>query len=487
MNSSSAALLRNGQTTQTQPYSFSKPKWTPHSYQVNGIKILISQGSAGLFLDPGLGKTSISLAAFLILMRKGFAKKMLIVAPLRPCYKVWPDEIKKWAEFEGMTYTILHGKDKEENLKKDVNVYIINPEGLSWLFAPGRNRPQFEVLCVDESSKFKNSQTQRFKLLKPLLASFPRRWILTGTPVPNGLEDLFGQIYILDQGAALGRYITHFRREFFDQVGYGGYTYVPKPTSFDTIVERIKPLILQLSAEDHLKMPKLVYQNIMVDLPPEAMKIYKQVEDGFFAEMEDRKIVAANAAVAGGKCRQIANGAVYSTKEVFDATIENGYVPNRKTYVEVHDAKLDALEDLIEELGGKPLLVLYEFDHDRERICKRFPSARVLGSGTSPKQLEEIVSGFNAGTIQLLLGHPASMGHGLNLQGSCHHVVWFGITWNLEFYDQAVARVYRQGQQADTVFVYHLVGAKTLDERVVSVLTDKDKTQQTFLTALGGN
>lgn len=493
MNSKSAALMRNGPTTQTLPSSFSKPKWTPHSYQVNGIKILISQGSAGLFLDPGLGKTSISLAAFLILLRKGFAKKMLIVAPLRPCYKVWPDEIKKWADFQGLTYTILHGKDKEENLEKDVNVYIINPEGLSWLFATDRVRPQFDILCIDESSKFKNSQTQRFKLLKPLLLSFARRWILTGTPVPNGLEDLFGQIYILDQGATLGRYITHFRREFFDQAGYGGYTYIAKPNSFNTIVDRIKPLILQLSAEDHLKMPKLVYQNIMVDLPPEVMKIYKQVEDGFFAEMEDRKIVAANTAVAGGKCRQIANGAVYSKVDTLPSYIGENWAAEKmshykdKGWHEVHDAKLDALEDLIGELGGKPLLVLYEFDHDRERICARFPTARVLGSGTSPKQLDEIVSGFNAGNIPLLLGHPASMGHGLNLQGNCHHVVWFGITWNLEFYDQAIARVYRQGQQADTVFVYHLVGSKTLDEKVVSVLTDKDKTQQNFLNALGGN
>lgn len=456
----------------------SLPKWSPHSYQVCGIKLLLSQGSVGLFLDPGLGKTSICLAAFKILLTKKFASKMLIVAPLRPVYKVWPDEIKKWADFAHLKFAILHGKNKEKALLSDADIYIINPEGLSWLFGPGKARPPFDVLCIDESSKFKNSQTQRFKLIKPYLLSFARRWILTGTPVPNGLTDLFGQIFILDLGAALGRYITHYRREYFDQTGFGGYDYKPKPDAFPRVVEKIKPLILQLSAEDHLKMPALVLSEIRIDLPPEAFALYKKVEDGFFAEMGDSKVVAANAAVAGGKCRQIANGAVYVN------AVEGA--PERKLWSAIHDAKLDALEDLLEELGGKPTLVLYEFNHDRERIVSRFPGAEIIGSGTTPKQLDSIIDRFNAGLIPLLLGHPASMGHGLNLQGTCHHVVWFGITWNLEYYDQAIARVYRQGQKADTVFVYHIVAARTLDEKVLRALTAKDRSQQTLLTALGG-
>lgn len=284
--------------------------------------------------------------------------------------------------------------------------------------------------------------------------------------------DLFGQIFILDLGAALGRYITHYRREFFDQSGYGGYEYTAKPDAFKRITDRIKPLVLRLSAEAHLKMPKLVYQNIMVDLPPAVMQQYKAVEDDFFAEVGDAKIVAGNKAVAGGKCRQIANGACYVER-------------NSSQYVEFHDAKLDALEDLIDELGGKPILVLYEFQHDKERLLKRFPQARVLGSGTSAKHMEETINGFNSGKYTLVLGHPASMGHGLNLQGRCHHLVWFGIPWDLDFYDQATARINRQGQQADTVFVYHIVGAKTLDERVLKVLTLKDRNQQTLLSALG--
>lgn len=460
-------------TGQTQP-SAQLPSWKPHGYQEKGIKLLLGQGAAALFLDPGLGKTTTCLAAFKILKKLGYAAKLLVVAPLRPCYKVWPDEIKKWAEFSELSYTILHGKNKEENLQKDVDIYIINPEGLAWLFSAKVNciNPQFDILCIDESSKFKNSTTQRFKLLKPLLNSFARRWILTGTPVPNGLTDLFGQIYILDLGASLGRYITHYRREFFDQSGYGGYEYTPKSDAFTRIVERIKPLVLQLSAEDHLNMPAIVEQNIAIDLESSVMKLYRQVENAFYAEMESGdKIVAANAAVSGGKCRQIANGAVYTNAE--------------HHYQEIHDGKLDALEDLVEQLGGKPLLVLYEFQHDRERILKRFPGAEVLGSGISMKRTDDIIDRFNAGKISILLGHPDSMGHGLNLQGSCHHICWFGITWNLDFYDQANARIYRQGQKADSVFIYHLVASGTLDEKVLKVLTAKDRSQQTLLSALG--
>lgn len=472
MSFQSAASRPLGQTPPLAVSQSSKPQWIPHPYQIEGIKMLLGQGSVGLLLDPGLGKTSICLAAFKILKAKGYAAKMLIIAPLRPCYKVWPDEIKKWADFEGLTYVILHGKDKEKNLATDADIYIINPEGLSWLFAAQTKRPSFDVLCIDESSKFKNSTTQRFKLLKPLLVSFARRWILTGTPVPNGLTDLFGQIYILDLGAALGRYITHYRREFFVQSGYGGYEYTPQHDAFPRIVAKIKPLILQLSAKDYLTMPKKVTATIMVELPKEAVKLYKDVENIFFSEMESGdKIVAANAAVAGGKCRQIAGGAVYTGPD--------------RAWTEVHDAKLDALEDLVEEIGGKPVLVLYEFDHERVRIMKRFPNARCF-TGLSQTKAGELQDAFNRGQVPILLGHPDSMGFGLNLQKSCHHVIWFGIPWNLAFYDQAIARVYRQGQESDTVFIYHLAVANTLDEKVAKVLTAKDRTQQNLLTALGG-
>lgn len=431
---------------------------------------MLSQSAAGLFLDPGLGKTSTVLAAIKILKQKNMLGKVLLVAPLRVIYKVWPDEIKKWADFEGLTYTILHDKPKTENLQKDVDIYLINPEGLLWLLDPRLKRPSFSVLCVDESSKFKDSQTKRFKSLKPLLPNFKRRWILTGTPVPNGLTDLFGQMYILDLGRSLGRYITHFRTNYFEQTGYGGYEWKPRPGAFAEVVEKISPLVLQLSAEDYLQMPELIYSDICVELPPKALKTYRDVEEAFLTELEGGNIVAANAAVAGMKCRQIANGAVYDE--------ERNVLP-------VHEEKLDALEDLLEELGGAPTLVLYEFDHDRERIQGRLGDIPVLGSSLSPRKLEVLVDRFNAGDVPILLGHPASMGHGLNLQQACRHIIWYGITWNLEFYDQAIARVYRQGQKADKVMVYHIVAKETLDEKVLKVLTKKDKEQQTLLRALG--
>jgi SNF2 family DNA or RNA helicase len=451
--------------------SAQKQKWQPHPYQLNALSLMMKQGSVGLFLDPGLGKTSIVLAAFKALKKAGYAKKMLIVAPLRPCYAVWPNEIEKWAEFNDLTYVILHGPQKVEALYLDADIYIINPEGLLWLYNKQLNnpRPTFDILCIDESTKFKNSTTRRFKTLRPLLPDFKRRWILTGTPVPNGILDLFGQIYILDLGRALGKYITHYRSEMFYQPPGRIYDWRPRPGAFENVIQRISPLVYQLTAEDHLKMPKLIYSDISVELPTKAMVTYKDVEDNFITLLQDDMLVADNAAVAGIKCRQIANGAVYVGDE----------------WKEVHDAKLDALEDLVEELGGAPALLLYEFDHDRERISERFSDIPCLGSGLAPKKVEAMVSRFNAGDIPLLLGHPGSMGHGLNLQGACHHVIWFGITWNLEYYEQAIRRVYRQGQQAETVFVYHLIAKDTLDERVVSVLKLKDKTQRTLLDALG--
>lgn len=447
-----------------------KLAWQPHDYQKRAIRLLLSQASGGLFLDPGLGKTSVCLATFKILKEKGFAAKMLIIAPLRPVYQVWPQEIEKWADFSELSYTILHGANKKENLALDADIYIINPEGLLWLFEGKLEKPKWDILVVDESTKFKDSTTRRFRLLRPTLPSFGRRWILTGTPSPNGLNDLFGQMYILDFGRALGRYITHFRLNYFQRVGYNLYDWQPRPGAFQEVVEKIKPLVLQLSAEDYLEMPELVYRNIEVSLDESVMEKYRDVEDEFISQFEGGNIVAANAAVAGIKCRQIANGAVYDE--------ERNVIP-------VHEAKLDALESFLEEMAGKPVLLLYEFDHDKQRILARFGNLPVLGAGVSPKQLEEIISGFNAGSIPCLLGHPASMGHGLNLQGSCHHILWFGITWNLEFYDQAIARVYRQGQQADHVFVYHIVAKGTMDERVLSVLQSKDKSQQLLLKALG--
>lgn len=281
--------------------------------------------------------------------------------------------------------------------------------------------------------------------------------------------DLFGQMYILDLGRSLGRFVTHFRREFFDQNSYLKYEFKPKPDAWEKVTDRISPLILQLSAEDYLQMPELVPLVISVELPKEATVVYQNIENEFVHFLDNNlAIVAANSAVAGGKLRQCANGAVYAGGGI----------------QELHEEKLDALDSLLEEFGGSPCLIFYEFDHDRERIQRRHPGIQVLGGGCSTQKFAELVDGFNDGVIPALLCHPAAVGHGLNLQGSCNKVVWFSIPWNLEHYDQAIARVYRQGQKARHVLVYHIVARGTIDERIMQTLTKKDRTQQDLLTAL---
>lgn len=365
-----------------------------------------------------------------------------------------------------MTYSILHGTQKETARTTPSQIHLINPEGLKWLLSAGALN--YDVLIIDESSKFKDSQTQRFKLLKSSLVTFKRRWILTGTPAPNGLLDLFGQIYLLDLGRSLGRFITHYRREFFTQSPRNVYEWTPQPDALPRIVQKIAPLVLQLSAEDYLQMPALDFREVVVTLPKAVMVQYREMEEEFITKLDSGELVASTAAVASGKLRQLANGAVYNVDT---------------TWVKLHDEKLDALESLLEELNGHPVLVLYEFDHDRQRIIDRCRDVLDL-RGLTGKNLDTAIKRFNDGNVSILLGHPASMGHGLNLQGACHHIIWFGIPWNLEHYDQAIARVYRQGQKADHVFVYHIVAKDTIDERIVQVLIKKDRLQQDLLLAV---
>ena len=436
------------------------------------MTMLLSQGSAGLFLDPGLGKTSIVLAAFKILKAQGSVDSMLVIAPLRVAHNVWPKEVEKWENFCDLRVEVLHGPKKAEALARDADIYVINPEGLAWLFEQKARRWRtWDILCVDESTKFKDSQTKRFKLMRPHFEAFNRRWILTGTPVPNGIHDLFGQIYILDLGNSLGRYVTHFRGKFFYTESWKPYDYIPHDWAFEEIINRIDPLVMRMSAEDYLKMPSLIMpEPIMVDMPLKAWNHYRDIEDDFITQIDEGAIVAANAAVAGGKCRQIANGAMY-INEAHDWT-------------EFHTEKLEALSDILEELGGAPTLIMYEFNHDKERLLAKFGSGTpVLGGGTSTRQANRWIENFNKGHIPIMLCHPASMAHGLNLQDVCHHMIWFGITWNLEHYDQSIARIYRQGQD-NPVFVYHIIARNTLDEKVLGVLRGKDRTQKALFKAL---
>jgi len=444
-------------------------KWEPKQYQMDALKFVLGHSNCGVFLDPGMGKTSVSLAAATYLRDKEHVDRILIIAPIRPMYKVWPDEIKKWDDFGHLSYTILHGEDKEDNLNLICDIYLINPEGLKWFFAvKGLDKIAPNMLIIDESTKFKDYSTARFKLLKPHLGKFKKRLILTGEPAPNGYMDLFGQCYVMDQGAALGKYITHYRAMYFFPTGYGGYDYHLREGAAKEIQDKIRPSVMRLAAEDHLEMPELIFDDIKVDLPPDARKIYKQFEDEFIAEVGDTTILSVNAGAKGSKCRQVANGGVYDEFHIAHP---------------VHDAKTVALNDLVEQLQSNPLLVAYEFQHDLERLLKAFPNTPCL-TGLTGTRLDKVIDGFNRGDIPLLFAHPGSAGHGLNLQGSCHHVCYYGLTWDLDLYHQFYKRVWRQGQTNNRVFVHRILADRTLDAKVVRTLYSKSATQADFLDAI---
>lgn len=445
--------------------------WRPHQYQLHAVEHLLMKGGAGLFLDPGLGKTSIVLAGLAVckLQKSGPA---LVVAPLRPVYHVWPNEVKKWTEFNGLKVVILHGPDKAARLREKADIYLINYEGLQWLDeVDGFTKLGCDTLILDESTKVKNSQSKRFKILRKHLNKFRRRWILTGTPVPNGLIDIWSQVFICDAGLSLGRFISHFRAQYFHPSGYGGYDWQLNHGAAEQIYSAIKPYILQMSAEDYLEMPELVSLRIVVDMPPPARQAYTAMEENFLLALGDQPIIAPNAAAAGVKCRQIANGALYTDG-------------SGSPVQEFHTAKLDALEDLVDELAGSPVLIVYEFVHDKTRIMERLKDRAVALADLSEARAAEAIDAFNRGDLPALVVHPLSAGHGLNLQGAAAHVAFFGITWDLEAYDQVLARVYRQGNPNKRVFLHHIVAENTLDERVMKTLELKDRTQQALLRAL---
>ena len=445
--------------------------WEPHEYQKEAVKFLIEHGSGSLWLDPGLGKTAVVLSAFRILRLKGMAKKMLVVAPLRPTYSVWPEEVKKWEQFSDYSVGILHGGKKEKVLSRQHDIYVINFEGLGWLSSKLNGKPwPFDILVIDESSYMKNTQTQRFKTIKPLLNKFDRRWALTGSPAPNSLLDIFGPQYLIDQGATFGQFISRFRNEYFYPSGYGGYEWKLLPDGEKRIYEKLEDKVLRMAALDHLDLPELTYNDIMVDLPIGARKIYDAFEKALTIEIAQGDITAVNAAVAVMKGQQIANGGSY-----LDGT--------EKTSVHLHDAKTEAVEELVEELSGQPCVIGYHFQHDLERLRLAFPNAPVLGSGVVGAKLEDIITRWNAGLIPILLAHPMSAGHGLNLQGTGHAVIWYSLTWSLEIYEQFIRRLWRQGQK-NHIVVHHIIAKDTVDEAIMLAVRRKDRTQQKLLTAV---
>lgn len=453
--------------------------WTPRKEQLKAVKHLISRAEAGIFGEPGVGKTSIFLAALKVLLENDICKRVLIIAPLRVCFQVWPAEIQEWRDFNKLTYHILHDKGKTDwALNLDVQIFIINPDGLPWLMQGDRfERLGAEVLLIDESSKFKGWMTQRMGLLKPKLTSFARRWIGTGSPAPKSYIDLFPQIYILDLGAALGRFITHYRHQYFFNPDMMGWDWKPKKGAEEEIQKKIKPYILRM---ENKELPAVQENILRVELPEEARRVYDELEEEFLTKLENGEIVTAmSAGTASMKLCQVANGSLY---------YDGDY--GRKVAT-LHDAKLDALKELLGELQGSPLLVLYEFQHDLMRIAKAlFPKAKLeevpyIGGGVSPKRSAELERLWNAGELTMLLGHPASMGHGLNLQkGGCHHVAWFGINWDWELVDQAIRRIRRPGNRHADIFVHYIVASHTVDEAKVRSLRDKKKRQDGLLEAL---
>lgn len=484
--------MSRGPTTKKPRSQQSKPAFSKvaHSYQKRGIKFLLTHGAAALLLDPGMGKTAIVLKAFDALLKAKTATRMLVIAPLKVCQLVWPAEPSEWTDLAHLRVGLLHGPQKQSVLDNldDYDICVINPEGLKWLLTENTGRVDlrrwkklgFDTLCIDELTKFKHTKGVRFKMLKQVLPTFMRRWGLTGTPAPNGLLDLFGQMYVLDLGNALGRYITHYRSRFFRAVDPNGWKWVLQPGAAERIYEAIKPLAMRASAEDYLELPEIMPLKVYVDLPPKVMDFYEGLEQELLASIQDKEVVAGNAAAASTKCRQIANGAVY-----VDDDIASRIQGKKRDVLDLHEMKLDALEDLIEEINGQPALVAYEFNHDISRLRKRFPNAAFMADATTLAKTKALEAAWNAGEIDVLFGHPASMGHGLNFQkGNAQHVVWFSMFWDLELYDQFIRRVRRQGNKAKRVFVHHIMARDTVDDIVFHVQRAKTKTQTALLDAL---
>lgn len=406
------------------------------------------------------------------------------MAPLRVTYSVWPGEVEKWGNFNGLTYTILHDNNKSSIWGPRKDIYLINPEGLQWLhdemlagLKTGKKNP-FNALWIDESTKFKSHDSKRFELLVNMIPLFPRRHIMTGTPSPKSLLDLWSQMYLLDEGKALGVNFYKFRNKYFQSNDWDKYNWEIKDFAADEIHKRVAPMVLEMSSDDHLDIPERTYNDIQVTLPDKAFRYYKTMEQDFFINLEGSEVSAEAAAQASMKCHQIANGTVYEDiPEGLEPEEEREFRRNRKA-VPVHKAKVEALADLVDELNGKPLLIAYHFKHDLEALRGLFgKDVPYIGAGVKPDRAKELERLWNAGELPVMLGHPDSMSHGLNLQESGNDLCWYSLTWNLENYMQFIARIWRQGVKGDSVRVHHLVAKGTVDEAMLLRLGERAEQQ----------
>lgn len=447
-------------------------EFVPHSYQRYAIDFIENNPVSALLLDMGLGKTSITLSALNDLLFDYFdVHRILIVAPLRVARNTWSDEIAKWDHLKDLQFSIVVGTEAERiaALKAKADIYIINRENVQWLIEKSGQPFNFDMLVIDELSSFKNHQAKRFKALMKVRPKVKRVVGLTGTPSSNGLMDLFAEFKILDMGARLGRFIGQYRNTYFKPDKVNGpivYSYKLLPGAEDAIYQQISDITISMKATDHLKMPELINTKHTVHLSDKEKKKYEDMKKELVLALPEGEITAANAASLSNKLSQMANGAVYSDDE--------GIIP-------IHERKLDALEDIIEAANGKPILIAYWFKHDLMRIEERLKSKGIeyqkLDSDSSIKK-------WNNKELPVALIHPASAGHGLNLQSGGSTLVWFGLTWSLELYQQTVARLYRQGQSSGIVTIIHILAESTVDEKMMTALAEKDSTQAALINAV---
>ena len=444
----------------------------PHDYQTFAIRHILTHEQAALFLNMGFGKTVITLTAIEYLMYQEFEiRKPLIIAPLRVAKNTWPAEIQKWDHLKGLTWSVAVGTAEERKaaLGQKADIYIINRENIQWLVEESGFPFDFDMLVIDELSSFKSWQAKRFKSLMKVRPRVKRIVGLTGTPSSNGLMDLFAEFKLLDMGKRLGRFIGQYRNAFFTPERMNGpivYSYRPLPGAEEEIYRRIGDITISMRARGQLRMPELITTNYEVEMSYPEIRQYVKMKRELMLSLPDGEVTASNAAVLTGKLLQLASGAIYA---------DDGSV------MYLHDRKLDALEDIIEGMNGRPLLVAYWFKHDYERIAARLTK---LDIAFERLDSEASMQRWNAGKIQVALAHPASTGHGLNLQAGGNTICWFTPTWSLELYQQMNARLYRQGQTADTVVIMHIVTKDTVDSRVLKALSEKDRIQEALIEAV---
>ena len=444
-------------------------KYKAHSYQERAKNFIEDHEAAGLFLEMGLGKTVITLTAIDELMNDRFeVSRVLVIAPLRVAEDTWSRESKKWDHLKHLRISKILGSaaDRRAALKKDADIYVINRENVVWLveyLEKERIKWPFDMIVIDELSSFKNNQAKRFKALRKVRPMVDRIVGLTGTPAANSLMDLWAEMYLLDRGERLGRTLTAYRGNWFRPGYMNGpvvYKWEPRRGALEDITKRIADITVSMKAEDYLTLPDKIETTVSVTLDEKALKTYKVMEQESLLELEGEEIAAMDAAAVMSKLLQLANGFIYGTDH---------------RAVHIHDAKLEALEEIV-EAADSPVLVFYNFQADKDQILAKFKDARLL---TNDKDIED----WNEGKVPILLAHPASAGFGLNLQDGGHIMAWYGLPWSLEQYLQAVARLQRQGQKYP-VMIYHIVAAGTVDEQVVRSLAAKDMTQSTMINIL---